>query len=59
VTDASDDELIAFLRDRLAGYKIPRAIERCAIDELPIGSSGKPLRRAARALFIARRDSSR
>jgi long-chain acyl-CoA synthetase len=42
------------LRDRIAGYKLPRAIAFCALDELPIGSSGKALRRAARAAFAAR-----
>ncbi|MFL5313417.1 MAG: class I adenylate-forming enzyme family protein [Myxococcales bacterium] len=44
----------AALRDQLAGYKLPRAIAFCALDELPIGSSGKSLRRAARAAFSAR-----
>jgi len=39
------------LRDELAGYKLPRAITTCSPAELPIGSSGKPLRRAARATF--------
>ncbi|HTJ44002.1 MAG TPA: AMP-binding protein [Kofleriaceae bacterium] len=42
------------LRDQLAGYKLPRAIAWCAPDELPIGSSGKALRRAARAAFANR-----
>jgi acyl-CoA synthetase (AMP-forming)/AMP-acid ligase II len=42
------------LRDRLAGYKLPRAIAFCALDELPVGSSGKALRRAARTAFAAR-----
>jgi long-chain acyl-CoA synthetase len=44
----------AFLRDRLAGYKLPRAVALCELDELPIGSSGKALRRAARAAFAPR-----
>jgi acyl-CoA synthetase (AMP-forming)/AMP-acid ligase II len=44
-------ELLAFLRDRIAGYKLPRAIAWCGLDELPVGSSGKPLRRAARDRF--------
>jgi len=47
-------ELRAFLRDRVAGYKLPRAFATCALDELPVGSSGKALRRAARAAFAAR-----
>ena len=42
------------LRDQLAGYKLPRAMSICTIDELPIGSSGKALRRAARETFAAR-----
>ena len=45
--------LLAFLRDRIAAYKLPRAIAFCALDELPVGSSGKALRRAARARFAA------
>jgi acyl-CoA synthetase (AMP-forming)/AMP-acid ligase II len=39
VTDA---ELIAHCRERLAGYKIPRAIERIA--EIPRTESGKALK---------------
>jgi acyl-CoA synthetase (AMP-forming)/AMP-acid ligase II len=42
------------LRGQLAGYKLPRAIAFCAPGELPIGSSGKALRRAAREAFAAR-----
>lgn len=42
------------LRDQLAGYKLPRAIATCALAELPIGSSGKALRRAARDQFASR-----
>jgi acyl-CoA synthetase (AMP-forming)/AMP-acid ligase II len=42
------------LRDQLAGYKLPRAIALCTLAELPIGSSGKALRRAAREAFASR-----
>lgn len=42
------------LRDQLAGYKLPRALACCSLAELPIGSSGKALRRAARERFAAR-----
>jgi long-chain acyl-CoA synthetase len=42
------------LRDQLAGYKLPRAVAFCALPELPIGSSGKALRRAARDAFATR-----
>ncbi|HEY5927214.1 MAG TPA: fatty acid--CoA ligase family protein, partial [Kofleriaceae bacterium] len=45
--------LRAALRDQLAGYKLPRALAVCAPDKLPVGSSGKPLRRAARDAFAA------
>lgn len=40
-----------FLRDKIAPYKLPKAIALVAQDELPIGASGKPLRRAARELL--------
>ncbi len=43
------DEIQAFAREHLAGYKIPRRIAFVA--ELPRGSSGKILRRAARKAF--------
>jgi long-chain acyl-CoA synthetase len=42
------------LRDQLAGYKLPRALAVCTSGQLPIGSSGKPLRRAARETFTDR-----
>ncbi len=42
------------LRDQLAGYKLPRALAVCSPGELPLGSSGKPLRRAAREAFAGR-----
>ncbi|HWE25591.1 MAG TPA: AMP-binding protein [Myxococcales bacterium] len=42
------------LRDQIAGYKLPRAFAFCELDDLPIGSSGKTLRRAARAAFGSR-----
>ncbi|HEU4615345.1 MAG TPA: class I adenylate-forming enzyme family protein [Kofleriaceae bacterium] len=42
------------LRAQLAGYKLPRALVTCSLDELPIGSSGKALRRAAREAFASR-----
>jgi long-chain acyl-CoA synthetase len=39
-------ELVAFARDRLAGYKLPRVIE--LVDELPRTPSGKVLKRELR-----------
>nr|MBA3499518.1 long-chain fatty acid--CoA ligase [Deltaproteobacteria bacterium] len=47
-------DLRSALRDQLAGYKLPRAIATCALADLPIGSSGKALRRAAREAFATR-----
>jgi acyl-CoA synthetase (AMP-forming)/AMP-acid ligase II len=47
------DALRAQLRDQLAGYKLPRAVAFCSLAELPVGSSGKALRRAAREAFAA------
>ncbi len=45
--------LLTFLRARVAGYKLPRAVAFCAVDELPIGASGKALRRLARDRFAS------
>jgi long-chain acyl-CoA synthetase len=42
----SPDELVAFARTRLAGYKLPRSIE--LVDELPRTPSGKVLKRELR-----------
>lgn len=53
-TRADGRQLRAALRDQLAGYKLPRAVAFCALSELPLGSSGKPLRRAARDAFANR-----
>jgi long-chain acyl-CoA synthetase len=48
---ATPDELIAFARGRLAGYKLPRSIE--FVDELPRTPSGKVLKRELRARYAA------
>ena len=49
--EPSPDELIAFARDRLAGYKLPRSIE--LVDELPRTPSGKVLKRELRERYGA------
>jgi long-chain acyl-CoA synthetase len=49
--DATEAELRAFLRGRVAGFKIPKVIRLVAVEELPIGPSGKPLRRVARGML--------
>ncbi len=46
---ATADELIAFMRDHLAGYKVPRAVT--FLDSLPISAAGKILRRELRDQF--------
>ena len=43
------EELIAFARERLAGYKLPKAID--FVDELPRNPSGKILKRVLRAPY--------
>ena len=44
--DAAEDELRAWCRERLAGFKVPKAIE--VVEELPRTASGKLLRRCLR-----------
>jgi len=48
---ASADELDAFCRDHLAGYKVPKRFE--LLDELPKGGTGKVLKRALRERYRA------
>ena len=42
--EVNAEEIIAFARERLAEFKYPRVIH--VVDELPLGASGKVLRRA-------------
>jgi long-chain acyl-CoA synthetase len=46
------EDLVAFARDRLAGYKLPRIVE--VVDELPRTPSGKVLKRELRERYAAR-----
>jgi fatty-acyl-CoA synthase len=48
--DASADELLAFLADNLARYKVPKRVK--FLDELPISSAGKILKRELREKLI-------
>jgi acyl-CoA synthetase (AMP-forming)/AMP-acid ligase II len=43
------DELVAFARDRLAGYKLPRSVD--FVSELPRSPAGKVLKRELRARY--------
>jgi long-chain acyl-CoA synthetase len=47
----SPDELVAFARERLAGYKLPRVVE--FVGELPRTPTGKVLKRRLRDDFAA------
>jgi fatty-acyl-CoA synthase len=48
-TTATEDELIAFLHERLAGYKVPKSVT--FLDALPISAAGKILKRELRELY--------
>jgi acyl-CoA synthetase (AMP-forming)/AMP-acid ligase II len=50
------EELIAFCRDKLGGYKIPRRY--AFIDELPRNASGKVLKRVLREPYWQGRERS-
>lgn len=51
--EASGPEVLAFLRDRLAGYKIPKSV--VFVDELPQSATGKLLKKLVRARYGASR----
>jgi fatty-acyl-CoA synthase/long-chain acyl-CoA synthetase len=53
--ELSEEQLTAFAKDHLAGYKVPRSISW--IDELPKTGSGKVLKRELRAPYWAGRTS--
>jgi long-chain acyl-CoA synthetase len=48
-TAPAAEELVAYARDRLAGYKLPRIVQ--FVDELPRTPSGKVLKRELRDLY--------
>jgi long-chain acyl-CoA synthetase len=52
---AESQELIEFAAERLAGYKKPRSLD--IVDSMPIGGTGKILKRELRAPFWAGRDT--
>ncbi|MBW2258051.1 MAG: long-chain fatty acid--CoA ligase [Deltaproteobacteria bacterium] len=43
---ANPDAILTWLRDRLAGYKVPKRVE--VVDELPLSAQGKVLKRVLR-----------
>ena len=50
----SGEELEAFLRERLAGFKVPRKYE--FLDSFPLNATGKVLKRALRAPYWEKED---
>jgi acyl-CoA synthetase (AMP-forming)/AMP-acid ligase II len=50
-TKPTADDLIAFARERLASYKLPRSVE--FVDELPRNPTGKVLKRELRERYAA------
>ena len=48
--NATEDDLLHYLRDHLAGYKVPKSVE--FLDALPISAAGKILKRELRAQFV-------
>ncbi|MEF2976612.1 long-chain-fatty-acid--CoA ligase [Subtercola sp. YIM 133946] len=53
---ATADELAEFVREDVAAYKYPRHIE--IVETLPLGPSGKILKRELVAAYVAREESS-
>ena len=51
----ADNELIAWARERLAGFKVPREIVFLEADEMPRNATGKILHRVLRETLAARR----
>ncbi len=45
--EIQSEELVEFLRSRIAAFKIPKAFAFLPMKELPVGVSGKPQRRKA------------
>lgn len=52
--EIGEAELVAWAKDRLAGYKRPRGVVFLAHDEMPRNATGKILHRALRELLAAR-----
>ncbi|HKT00742.1 MAG TPA: long-chain-fatty-acid--CoA ligase [Rugosimonospora sp.] len=52
-TDVTAEALTAFLREHIAGYKVPRSIE--FVPQLPVSAAGKVLKRELRAACLKER----
>ncbi|WP_338606654.1 class I adenylate-forming enzyme family protein [Desulfoferula mesophila] len=51
-TEASSEQIIAFCKEHLTRYKVPKSIE--FVDQLPLSAVGKVLRREVRKQFRTR-----
>jgi acyl-CoA synthetase (AMP-forming)/AMP-acid ligase II len=49
---ATGEDIIAWSRDRMANYKVPRAVE--AVDALPLNATGKVMKDVLRARVVTR-----
>ena len=47
----SEEEIIAFCRDKIAGFKRPRAVHLLSQEEMPRTGSGKVLHRVLRERY--------
>jgi long-chain acyl-CoA synthetase len=54
---AAPEELIAFVRERIAAFKYPRVVH--LVEELPLGPSGKVLKRELTRVHGGRRMPAR
>ncbi len=52
--DASADDILAFAREQLAGFKVPKSVD--FIDEIPRNPTGKMLKKELREPFWEGRD---
>ncbi len=46
----SEEELLAFMKDHLAAYKVPKSV--VLMDSLPLSGMGKILKRELRSQFV-------
>jgi fatty-acyl-CoA synthase len=51
-TETSEDELISYMKENLASYKVPKKV--ALLEELPLSGMGKILKRDLRAEFVGK-----
>ena len=47
----TEEELIAYCKENLAGYKVPKKVIVISMEEMPVNPSGKILKRELRSRF--------